>query len=292
MTQNIRMPMRAGSFYEGNAETCRKHARQLLDSVELPDDLPTAPTGGIVPHAGWAFSGAIAAETIVALQRGGQLGTVVLFGADHVGSVSMGEVYDQGVWRTPLGEVEVDADLAGEILGDSRLFRANPAAHAYEHSLEVQVPLLQMAKPEVKILPIAVPPDDIAVDIGASLGKVLAGRAEAVCVIGSTDLTHHGGHFGNWGGTGEEGVAWTESNDRRMLGLIERMEADEIVDEAQGNRNACGAGAIAATISACKAMGAESGRVLSYDNSYRIVHRRYGETRDDTTVGYASVVFA
>jgi AmmeMemoRadiSam system protein B len=285
------MPMRAGSFYEGNAESCRKHARSLLEGVELPGDLPETLVGGLVPHAGWAFSGGIAAETIVALEQVGKLGTVVLFGADHVGSVSMGEVFDQGVWRTPLGEVEVDSDLAAEVLRDSRLFRSNPAAHAYEHSLEVQVPLLQMAQEGVKILPIAVPPDPVAVDIGAGVGKALAEGGEEVSILGSTDLTHHGGHFGNWGGTGQQGVAWTESNDRRMLDLIERMEAEEVVDEAQRNRNACGAGAIAATLAACKAMGAETGRVLTYDNSYRIISRRYGETRDDTTVGYASAVF-
>jgi hypothetical protein len=284
------MPVRAGSFYEGSTESCRRHARELLDRVQLPEDLPADVFGGLVPHAGWAFSGDIAAETFSALASTRAPKSLVLFGADHVGTVSMGEVYAQGVWRTPLGEVEVDEELAGEILRDAGHFRANSTAHAYEHSLEVQLPLIQLALEGAKIVPIAVPPTEMAEAIGASVGKVLSQTASAAAV-GSTDLTHHGGHFGNPGGTGEEGVAWSRGNDRRMLDLIEQMQSDRIVPEALARQNACGAGAIAATIACCRAMGADNARVLTYDNSYEILKRRSGQAPDDTTVGYASVVF-
>ncbi len=291
MTQNIRMPVRAGSFYEGSGENCRRHGKELISQVRLPDDLPQTLYGGLVPHAGWAFSGHIAAETLCALEASSQPETLVLFGADHVGAVSMGEVFAEGVWRTPLGEVEVDEPLAAEILRDSKHFRANPAAHAYEHSLEVQLPLIQLVFGQVRIVPIAVAPTEIAGDVGRSVGKVLSEQSKDILVVGSTDLTHHGGHFGNPGGTGEEGVAWARSNDRRMLDLIEQMAGDKIVSEAHARQNACGAGAIAASIACCRRLGADKARVLTYDNSYDILKRRRGEVYDDTTVGYASVVF-
>jgi AmmeMemoRadiSam system protein B len=215
-----------------------------------------------------------------------------MFGSDHVGAARLGEVYDAGVWRTPLGEVAIDEELAAGLAGASEQLEANPRAHGQEHSLEVQVPLIQLSMPGAKIVPITVPPAPLAVQIGRAVGEALAARTGNVTVLGSTDLTHHGGHFGHWGGRHEEGAAWTEKNDRRMIDLIEAMKADDVVPEATANRNACGAGAIAATIAACHRMGATRGRCLGYTNSYRITHERYPAELDDTTVGYASVVFA
>jgi hypothetical protein len=288
---NIRMPFRAGSFYEASASSCRHHAQRLIDSAGLPDDLPGPIYGGLVPHAGWMFSGRLAAMTFRAVVESGPVDTVVLLGADHTGTVTRGEVYESGVWRTPLGEVAVDEDLAGRLLRRSEAFRPNANAHAYEHSLEVQVPFIQLLAPEARILPIGVPPSDLAVQIGRDLGEVLA-EGPAAAVVGSTDLTHHGGHFPAPGGHGEQGVRWTVQNDRRMLDRIEAMDAEAIVPEARARQNACGAGAIAAALAACKQRGAERGIVLEYTNSYEVVHKMYPDDRDDTTVGYASVVFA
>ncbi|MFP4354806.1 MAG: AmmeMemoRadiSam system protein B [Phycisphaerae bacterium] len=288
---NIRTPVRAGSFYEGSTASCRRHAEELVSSARLPDDLPETLYGGIVPHAGWMFSGPLAAETMVALSESRGLETVVLFGADHVGTVSRGEVFDSGLWRTPLGEVEIDEELAAEIL-QSDLCRANPDAHAHEHSLEVQLPLLQTINQNVKIVPVAVPPTEMAARIGREVAQAIAQTRPGAVIVGSTDLTHHGGHFGNPGGQGREGVRWAEENDRRMLRLIETLDADGVIPEARNRQNACGAGAISATIAAAKQLGASAARVLEYTNSYQILSRQLGQSNDDTTVGYASVVFA
>ncbi len=288
----VRFPSQAGAFYEASADRCRDHARKLLSQVELPDDLPDTLYGGLVPHAGWSFSGQLAAQAVEALTRGTAPSTVILFGADHVGVVRRGEVFDRGAWKTPLGECPVDETLAQSLLNGSSLLRANPNAHEHEHSLEVIVPLLQLALPEASILPIAVPPTELAGEIGLAVGQAVADRDANVRFLGSTDLTHHGGgRFPAPGGRGDKGEQWTAENDRRMLDLIEQMKADQVVDEAREHHNACGAGAIAATIAACRQRGATRGRVLEYTNSYRIVHERYPYELDDTTVGYASVVF-
>ncbi|MBN1556205.1 MAG: AmmeMemoRadiSam system protein B [Phycisphaerae bacterium] len=288
----IRPAVQAGRFYDASPDACRRHVEQLAASVSLPDDLPAALFGGLVPHAGWVYSGRLAVMTFKALLAGGNIQTVVLFGADHTGEVQTGEVWPTGAWETPLGDVTVEEELAAKLLEHSDLLRANPAAHAREHSLEVQAPILRVLAPEAKIVPIAVPPTDQAVAIGRAVGEVLAGQTDKrVCVVGSTDLTHHGGHFGHPGGHGEKSEAFARANDRRMLDLIEAMDAPAVVPEAARHHNACGAGAIAATIAAVQAMGAATGRVLAYTNSYEITHERYPHDLDDTTVGYASVVF-
>lgn len=262
----------------------------MLDAVELPEDLTAPVYGGIVPHAGWMFSGSLACKTLSAVTLGREVSTFVLLGADHTGQVSQGEVYDSGVWKTPLGDVRIDDELAAEILSAADLLRPNPSAHDMEHSLEVQVPLIQVLAPEARIVPIAIPPAALAADIGKAIGRAVKGRAAEVAIIGSTDLSHHGGHFPAPGGRGEQGEQYARTQDQRMIGLMEKMDAEAVVVEAQQHQNACGAGAIAATIAACRALGAQEGRLLEYTNSYRIVKKMYGGN-DDTTVGYASVVF-
>jgi AmmeMemoRadiSam system protein B len=280
-------------FYDLHPDQCKKHAVSLINAAEIPEDLPAPRLGGLVPHAGWVYSGRLAAMTLRALLEGaGQIRTAVLFGADHTGAVRSGEVYDSGAWDTPLGPVSVDAELGAELISASDLLRSNPSAHASEHSLEVQVPLLQVMRPDVTILPIAVPPAPCAVQIGQAVGAVLAqSRARSACVIGSTDLTHHGGHFGSPGGSGPRSESFSAQNDKRLLDIIEGMRAEDVIEEAHYSRNACGAGAIAATIAAVSTMGASEARILEYTNSYRIVHDQNPSDPDDTTVGYVSVVF-
>jgi hypothetical protein len=87
-------------------------------------------------------------------------------------------------------------------------------------------------------------------------------------------------------------VRWTEANDRRMIELMEKLSAEKVVAEAESRGNACGAGAVAATIAACRELGATRGVCLEYTNSFQVVHAAYPDDPDDTTVGYASVVFA
>ncbi len=289
---NIRQPVRADSFYEGSPSSCRHHADKLLAAVQLGEALADTLYGGLVPHAGWMYSGRLAARTFKTLDASSPLRTLVLLGADHTGSVQQGEVYEAGVWRTPLGEVEVDQELAAKLLAACDLLRANPQAHQNEHSIEVQVPLIQYLCPDARVVPISVPPADMAVEIGAAIGRVLAEAGEGVFVVGSTDLTHHAGHFPAPGGHGAKGVEWTVKNDRRFLDLVEQLAAEQIIPEAAAHANACGAGAVAATIAACREMGATRGVCLEYTNSYEVMHAIYPSDPDDTTVGYASVIFS
>ncbi len=201
-----RQPYRAGSFYEAGENACLRSARKLLNDAEIPNDLPEVLFGGLVPHAGWVFSGLTAAITLKALSARGRLGRVVIFGADHWGVAGDGTVYDKGAWLTPIGEVPIDEELADALLKKCPLLRADSSAHNREHSIEVQLPLMQVACGDVRIVPINISPSPDAVRTGREVGEVLARDFPDVSVLGSTDLTHYGPQYGfTPGGTGSAG---------------------------------------------------------------------------------------
>ncbi len=288
----MRTPIVAGVFYEASAQACRQEAQDLLDQAQLPGDLPEKAYGGIVPHAGWVCSGAVAAMTFKALHQRWHGSTVVLLGAVHAFTDARGMLYAQGSWQSPLGEVAVDTELAQAVLAKCPDIREDPVAHTAEHSLEVQLPFIQLCWPGAKILPINVPPSALASGIGAQLGSALVELGADTIVIGSTDLTHYGPRYGTTpAGTGKKGIEWANENDRRLLDMVQAMAAEQIVDETTEHLSACGGGAIAAAIAASRTLGAARGIVLSHTNSYDILRDTYRGSMQDS-VGYASVLFA
>ena len=284
--------MAAGSFYEASESACRaslaKYIPQGLTCEELPDKI----VAGIVPHAGWLFSGAVAGEVFRAIAQQTQPEVFVLFGAMHRGIAQLGGMFADGAWRTPLGDVAVDERLAERILSSTNLIERNAQIHDDEHSLEVVVPFIQYLFPEAKILPIAVPPVAKAHEIGQAVGRTLAAeQALAVC-IGSTDLTHYGPGYGFAPqGRGAQGIAWAkEVNDRGIIDLICHLKAEEVVAQAQVQRSACGAGAVAATVAAAKENGATRAVLLSHICSAQVTERLWGQQSSES-VGYAGIVF-
>jgi hypothetical protein len=256
-------------------------------------DVPERPVAGIVPHAGWVFSGATALCVFEAIRSRRSPRTFVLFGATHA-PIRKAAVFSNGSWETPLGLVEVDERLAQEILslaGD--LVRDDPMAHESEHSIEVQLPFIQHLFPEAKIVPVASPPRPDAVEIGRIVARTVQNvDADAVC-IGSTDLTHYGPMYGfTPKGSGAAALRWVrEENDKRMLDLMTRLDSAAVVAEASANLNACGSGAVAATLAAAAQLGAAAGRVLHYTTSYDVMREKMGRSEADAVVGYAGVVF-
>jgi len=288
----VRDPVVAGRFYPIEREACLREIASMKPASE-PPDFPSRPVGGIVPHAGWVFSGATALAVLKAIASHRKPKTFVLFGATHRG-VPGGSVFASGGWQTPLGVAEVDGRLAGEILGRAPdLLADDPEAHEGEHSIEVQVPLIQCLLPEAKIVPILVPPDRQAAALGAAVGQtILSLEADAVC-IGSSDLTHYGPMYGfTPAGTGAAAIRWVrDDNDRRMLDLIVRMDAQAVVPESQARLNACGGGAIAATIAAARELGAARGHILHYTTSFDVMRETMGQTDYEAAVGYVGAAF-
>ena len=290
----IREPAVAGRFYPADRAGVLRQIAAMRVPEEFPD-VPDRPVGGVVPHAGWLFSGETAYAVLSAIHSRRTPATFVLLGACHRPVIG-NALFPEGAWRTPLGDVRVDERLAEEILargGVGNLVRANPAAHEGEHSIEVQLPLIQHLFPDARIVPILVPGDGRAVALGRLVGEVVRDRrADAVC-FGSSDLTHYGPMYGfTPKGMGEAALRWVrDENDRRMLDLIAGLKAEEIVPEARDHLNACGSGAIAATLAAVRVLGAVKGIVLRYTTSFDVMQEQMGRADYDAAVGYPGVVF-
>ncbi len=285
----VRLPAVAGQFYPADADACRDQADRCL-SASTPLSEPASVLGGIVPHAGWMCSGAVAAGVLRSLASNPDLQTVVLFGAVHRPRSRRASVFASGAWVTPLGTVDVDTELARAAIDASPLLVDDPGAHEAEHSLEVQLPLLQRVAPAVRILPILVPPTTSAPDVGRVVAAEAARLGRRIAFAGSSDLTHYGPRYGFVPkGVGEEGLRWARDvNDRRIIELALAMESAKVVPEAMSHQNACGAGAIAATLEASRIAGARSGRLLCHTTSNEVLRDRYGDM--DDAVGYAGVL--
>jgi hypothetical protein len=282
-----RQPVVAGMFYPAQAAACRRQAQEHVRAA-TPPPFATRVCGGVVPHAGWVYSGPTAGWLYAALQAQEAPETVVLLGAVHRWGVPGAALYGAGQWRTPLGGLRVDEELAQRVLrlSEGRIME-RPQAHAEEHSLEVQMPFLAALWPAVRILPIAVPPVADAPEVGRIIAQAVRELGRRAVAVGSSDLTHYGPRYGMTpAGVGERGLRWAKENDRRLLDLVVQLRAPEVLEEARVHHNACGAGAIAATITYAQALGATQGTLLHYTTSYEA--RPDGRTPSDL-VGYGAV---
>jgi hypothetical protein len=288
-----RKPVVAGQFYPQERSSCIDHIEQCLQAKELPQSLPETIVGGIVPHAGWTFSGDLAALVFSAIKkRHKKVDAFVIFGAAHGYFGQSPAVYDGGSWLTPLGEIAVDEELAGAVLKTGTVV-SDIRAHNSEHSIEVQVPFMQYLFAGAKIVPIIVPPGEQAVELGASVAQIIGRQPDKrIVCIGSTDLTHYGPRYGFVPmGTGSEALAWAGTvNDQRFIDLALKLRARELLAGAAENCNACGPGAAAAAIAAAKKLGKTNGLLLAHTNSNDVMLREMGTAGLDS-VGYAAIVF-
>lgn len=289
MIMRIRKAFRAGSFYPADERSCRQQIEECLNQYQ-PPAIPESVAAGIVPHAGWVFSGPTAAKVYKSIQEKNSPETFLIFGAVHVWGVGRkAAMFAEGAWQTPCGTIEIDEELAEAVLAEAgQEVEADPSAHEREHSIEVQIPFIQLLFPEAKILPIMVAPDKQATQLGEKLGNMLTQYQKRVCVLGSTDLTHYGPSFGFMPyGIGDQSLAPMKENDQHILRLAAEMKAQAVIDEAERHRNACGAGAIAATVAAAKALGASQGYLLEHTTSQEIMPDRPATD----IVGYAGMIF-
>jgi len=304
----IREPVVAGHFYAGQADRCRADLKQLLDAASPLDTLVGRRLiGGLVPHAGWTCSGAVAAKVFRALAVSRATGessgerlsrtaspeVIVLFGGVHRNRGRQAAMFGAGRWETPLGPIEVDSRLAERILGHTNLIVDDPYAHEEEHSLEVQMPFVKHLFPEAKVVPLMVPMVKTAHEVGEAVGRTVTAYGYDVLIVGTTDLTHYGPHYGFVPqGIGAKGNAWAkEVNDRRFIDMVCKLKTNELVAEATERKNACSSGAAAATLAAVNALGATEGILLQHTTSSEVLGVRTERELEDS-VGYAGIVFA
>jgi AmmeMemoRadiSam system protein B len=278
----VRRPCQAGAFYEGTAESLKIQIEECFLHKIGPGRTPKVAEKGqrrivglICPHAGYMFSGPIAAHAYYELALDGKPDTIVLFGPNHSGQGSALAAMNEGVWRTPLGDVEVDSVTANEIISESGIVDVDDSAHSHEHSIEVQLPFLQyLYGSEIKIVPICFLMQDLpsARELGQAVGRVLASRNAVI--VASSDMTHY------------ESQQYAEKKDKAALGAVEEMDEAKFYSTVEEqNITACGYGPIAALIAASKALGAKEAKLLCYKTSGDIVGGY------SSVVGYAAVCF-
>jgi len=271
-----RKPAVSGIFYAGNAgeleeqiEWCFKHELGPGVVPRVNEKGPRKVVALVVPHAGYYYSGPVAAHAYKALAGDGPFDTAVILGPNHTGYGQPVSVWTGASWSTPLGEVEIDRDLVQKLMGG--VIQADETAHVREHSIEVQLPWLQYLFKTVKIVPITMLAQDL--DTARTVGRAISRAGDNPVIIASSDLTHYEPHS----------VAMQK--DASIIEAIVALDEEELYERCQRlNCTMCGYGPVAAAIVAAKEVKAKKANLLKYATS--------GDTSGDFSrvVGYGSVV--
>ncbi len=280
MGESVRLPSQAGRFYEASERALRRQIEACFQHDFGPRELPHVGEPGprrvlalVAPHAGYMYSGAVAAKGYAYLAEDGRPDAVVLVGPNHTGYGTGVSIMVRGRWRTPLGDLPIDETLATAIQQRSEFMDVDVTAHLYEHSIEVQLPFLQYVYGAVPFVPICMRMQDVEVsrDVGTAIAGAAAGKN--VVIIASTDLNHYEAH------------AIAETKDGLALDAVRRLDeaALQAVVEAHGI-SMCGYGPVSAAIVASKTLGATQAVILQHKTSGDVT----GDRRQ--VVGYAAAV--
>jgi AmmeMemoRadiSam system protein B len=285
MSNGLRKASFAGSWYPAGADACEKEIAGFLDDRSLPGPAANAFVGGIVPHAGWYFSGKIACNVIAALREEIPVDVILLFGMHlHAGSPAV--MMTEGAFETPFGPLEVHSAVAQKLAADFSFQIETAQRHTPDNTIELQLPFIRYFFPEVQVVAMGVPPVTESLSIGRAAVRYIREMGQNPKVIGSTDLTHYGMNYGFMGhGSGSQAVEWVrEKNDRPVIEAMLQMAPEMVIEQSLTHHNACCGGAAATAIAACKELGAVRGRQLAYATSY-------DKHPGDSFVGYVGLVF-
>jgi AmmeMemoRadiSam system protein B len=278
----VRPPAFAGSWYADTPERLRSQIEESFTNRLGPGSLPTIVENGprnlvglVCPHAGYMYSGSVAACSYYQLAKDGKPDVVVIFSPNHTGRGSALAVMREGMWRTPLGDVEIDTETADKILRGSQIVDVDEVAHVYEHSIELQLPFLQyLYGSDFKFVPVTFLMQDLmsSREVGKATAEALSGKNGLV--IASTDMSHY------------EPQARAEKKDKMALEAAVKMDEEQYysIIESHGV-SSCGYGPTIAAITASKELGAKEAKLLCYRTSGDVTGDYY------RVVGYASIAF-
>ena len=282
---NIREPLFAlQGWYPSREGDCREAIAGYLKSY------PGSPAGnlaGIVPHAGWVYSGRLAALTFAALDAvKPQL--VFLFGG-HMHPGQKCECMTEGAFGTPLGPVVVHQELANELTAKFDCSTQTPHNASPDNTIELQMPFIRSVWPEAKVVAVAVAPGEQAGQIGRFCSQQASALNLKAVAIGSTDLTHYGMNYGfSPKGSGPEALEWSkQQNDRPFIDRLLALDGPGATEHALANHSACCPGAAAAALAFAKDRGAKAGKLIEHTTSHEVE----GRGSPNMWVGYASIVY-
>jgi AmmeMemoRadiSam system protein B len=276
----VRRPTQAGAFYAGSQHSLKAQIEGCFKHKLGPGTLPKVAdrklqnvVGLVCPHAGYMYSGPVAAHGYHRLAEDGKPDTIVILGPNHTGSGSALAVMREGVWSTPLDEVEIDTATADAIARASDIIDVDDSAHSSEHSIEVQLPFLQfLYGSSFKFVPICFLMQDLesSREVGLAVAKAIASKNAVV--IASTDMTHY------------EPQRSAEKKDKAAIEAVLKMDEAKLYSTVEGfSISMCGFAPTMALIVAAKALGAKKAELLCYKTS--------GDVTQDysAVVGYASI---
>jgi hypothetical protein len=278
MNTRVRKAVVAGMFYAGSSEELKEQIEWCYRHKVGPGALPRVNSKGpreivalVVPHAGYVYSGPVAAYAYKELAGDGVCDTAVIVGPNHSGYGAAVSVWTRGAWRTPLGEVSINEKVADSLLGGR--IEAEETAHLYEHSIEVQLPWLQHLYGKVSLVPVAMLAQDL--ETAREVGKAISRVKGNVIIIASSDFTHYEPH------------SVASEKDSSVIEAITSLDEEELYRRCISlDCTMCGYGAVAAAIVAARERGARKATLLKYATS--------GDTSGDFTrvVGYASIAIS
>lgn len=252
----IRKPSVAGAFYPSDAEKLRKMINGFLAAVDEKEKITDKVVGIVSPHAGYIYSGPVAAYGFKLLKNATYKGYVVI-SPSHRARFNGASVLPEGFYSTPLGNVEVDSDI-GKALTLKNLFAYIPEIDQPEHSLEVQIPFLQLVCSDFKIVPVVIGTTDLNLcsEIGNLIADELLSANKDYGVIISTDLSHYYSY---------ETAKRIDGEFARALSLFDEKAIDQAIKSKKAE--ACGEGAVLSGIALAKRLGASKAKILKYANS-------------------------
>ena len=264
----VRQPRVAGIFYPDGTQALR---REVEDNL-APGEEPVEGMGIVVPHAGYLYSGKVAGAVYARVKPPD---TCVILGPNHSGLGAGAAIMTAGIWETPLGEETIDTQLARAILDRSRVLVEDERAHQKEHSIEVQIPFLQVRFPGVPFVPICLfnHEYDACRDVGQAMAEAIRASGKRVLLIASTDLSHY---------VSQE---MAERKDRMAIEAIVHLDPERLHHTVLRERiSMCGFHPTTAVLIATKVLGASGAELIRYATSADV-------TKDYTSVvGYAGVI--
>jgi len=268
----LRLPAVSGRFYPSNpaelTALIRKYA--AIDSSKPP--IPVSAC--LVPHAGYVYSGHVAGAVLARMMLPRK---IIILGVRHYPRGEPAAILSSGAWRTPLGDARIDEDLAEALKKVCPLLREDSVAHSAEHSLEVQLPFLQVLAPDFTFVPIALGTVQFEslVSVGEAIGRVLEASKENVLLLTTSDLNHY------------EDDATTRVKDRKAIDQLLALNSRGLYDTCRNEEiSMCGLGPAVAMITALNALGVKKPELVKYATSADVSGDR------SAVVGYAGMIFS
>jgi hypothetical protein len=268
----LRLPAVAGRFYPSDPRELASVVREYSQPDPKHESIPVRAC--LVPHAGYVYSGHVAGAVFARVTLPQK---IIVLGVRHYPRGEPAAILSSGAWRTPLGDAPIDEVLAAALMRECPLLREDSVAHSTEHSLEVQVPFLQVLAPGFSFVPVALGTVQFEslVTVGAALARLLGKAKEDVLLVTSSDLNHY------------EDDATTRIKDGKAIDRLLALDARGLYDTCRNEEiSMCGLGPAVAMLTALNALGAKKAELVKHATSADVSGDR------SQVVGYAGLIFS